>query len=155
MRMLALRNNPISNMYDFRNHLESVFNEMFAGDTALTNETENKLTKITSFRPSVDAYEEENKYVIKAALPGIEKDDISINLEEKRITISGERKHCEEVKEENMYRSEIIYGNFERSFSLAEEINIEEVKAEFNNGLLKIELPKKEEVKAKTKTLKL
>lgn len=152
MRMLALRNNPL---YDFRNHMESVLDEVFNREYNLSKENETTLTKITSFRPSVDAYEDDNKYVIKASLPGIEKENININVEEKRITISGERKHSEEIKEENMYKSEILYGTFERTFTLAEEINVDDVKADFTNGLLKLELPKKEEVKAKAKTITL
>lgn len=155
MRMLALRNNPLNNMHDFKNHLETVFDEIFNRECTLSNENECKLTKMTDFSPSVDAYEEDDKYVIKASLPGIEKDDIEINLEEKRITFSGERKHTDEIKEENMYRSEILYGSFERSFSLAEEINVDAVKADFTNGLLKLELPKKEEKKSKSRKLTL
>jgi HSP20 family protein len=99
--------------------------------------------------PAVDLYEEKDEIVAKADLPGMTKDDIQVNLTDSLLTIKGEKKKEEEVKEKDYYRSERAYGTFTRSLALPTEVNAEKVRATFKNGVLEIHLPKTEEAKKK------
>ena len=99
--------------------------------------------------PSVDIFEKDDKFVVKAELPGMEKDNIEVNLTDHTLTIKGEKKKAEEVKEENYYRSERSYGSFMRTIELPREVHADKVKATFKNGVLEIRVPKTEEAKAK------
>ena len=109
--------------------------------------------EITS--PTVDLYEEKDDIVVKAELPGLEKDDIEVNLSDNRLTIRGEKKQEEEVKRENYYRSERSYGSFSRTLELPREVQTDKVKAAFKNGILEIRLPKTEEAKKKETKIKV
>jgi len=99
--------------------------------------------------PAVDLYEEKDDIVVKAELPGMEKDNIEVNLSGNRLTIKGEKKEEEEVKKEGYYRSERSYGSFLRTLELPAEVQADKVKAAFQNGVLEIRLPKSEEAKKK------
>jgi HSP20 family protein len=101
----------------------------------------------------VDIYEKDNTIIINAELPGIRKEDISVDIKGKLLTLAGERKSDEEIKEENCYRRERSYGKFERSFNLPFEMSEEMVKATYNNGILRLEIPKPEEQVAKKITI--
>ncbi len=103
--------------------------------------------------PVVDLYEEKDDIVVKAELPGIEKDKIEVNLADHTLTIKGEKKKEEEIKEENYYRSERSYGSFMRTLELPKDVHADKVKATFKNGILEVRLPKTEE--AKTKEVKV
>jgi HSP20 family protein len=103
--------------------------------------------------PVVDLYEEKDDIVVKAELPGIEKDKIEVNLADHTLTIRGEKKKEEEIKEENYYRSERSYGSFVRTLELPKDVHADKVKATFKNGILEVRLPKTEE--AKTKEVKV
>lgn len=155
MRMLAtLKNRSLNPVEELRSQIDRVFEDAFCG-LNLSKPYEPEIEPVVNWYPSIEAYEENEKYVIKAALPGVEKDQINIDVEENRVTISGEHKKQNEVSEENYYRSEISYGNFRRSFGLAKGVDPEKAKAEFKNGILKLDLPKKEEEKAKVKKVKI
>jgi HSP20 family protein len=99
--------------------------------------------------PVVDVFEDKNDIVVKAELPGMEKDNIEVNLTDNTLTIKGEKKKEEEVKEENYYRCERAYGSFVRSVELPKAVHTDKVKASFKNGILEIRVPKTEEAKAK------
>jgi HSP20 family protein len=99
--------------------------------------------------PAVDLYEEKDDIVVKAELPGINKDDVEVNLSDHTLTIKGEKKHEKEIKEENYYRSERSYGSFIRTLELPKDVHSDKVKASFKNGVLEVRLPKTEEAKAK------
>jgi len=105
--------------------------------------------------PAVDLYEEKDDIVVKAELPGMEKDNIEVNLSENRLTIKGEKKKEEEVKKEGYYRSERSYGSFVRTLELPTEVQTDKVKAAFKNGILEIRLPKTEEAKKKETKVKV
>ncbi len=90
-------------------------------------------------------YEDENAIVLTAELPGVEKEDLYVDTKGKLVTLGGERKSDEKITDEHSYRRERNYGKFERSFNLPFEINTEKVTATFNNGILKLEIPKPEE----------
>jgi HSP20 family protein len=99
--------------------------------------------------PAVDLFEEKDEIVVKAELPGMDKDNIEVNLTDHTLTIKGEKKKEEEVKEENYYRSERSYGSFVRTLELPAEVHSDKVKASFKNGVLEVRLPKTEAAKAK------
>jgi HSP20 family protein len=99
--------------------------------------------------PAVDVFEEKDDIVVKAEIPGMEKDNIQVNLTDHTLTIKGEKKKEEEVKEENYYRSERSYGSFLRTLELPRDVHADKVKATFKNGVLEVRMPKTEEAKAK------
>ena len=105
-------------------------------------------TAISAFVPRVNTREGEYAYHVELDLPGIKKEDIEITTEDNVLTISGERKMKEEVKEDDYYKVESAYGKFSRSFTLPEKIDVENIHAESKDGVLEVIIPKlKEEEK--------
>ena len=102
---------------------------------------------LTTWAPAVDIYETENELVLKADLPEVNERDLDIQIENNMLTIRGERTFDHEVKEDNYLRIERTYGAFSRSFSLPNTVNPEAIKAEYKNGVLRVELPKRAESK--------
>jgi HSP20 family protein len=103
----------------------------------------------TSWSPSVDIFETEGEIVVKAELPGMDRKDIALHLENNVLSIRGERRFEKETKEENYHRIERSYGNFSRSFSIPATVDEEKIRADYKDGVLKIILPKKEQAKPK------
>jgi HSP20 family protein len=99
--------------------------------------------------PAVDIYENNDFVVVKAELPGVEKDRISVEVKEGILTLRGERGFDNELKKESYHRIERSYGSFQRSFSLPVSVDQEIVTARFQNGVLEVQLPKKDQVKPK------
>lgn len=104
---------------------------------------------LTTWAPAVDIHETENELVLKADIPGISEKELDVRVENNMLTIRGERKFEQEVKEDNYLRVERTYGSFSRSFSLPNTVNTEAIKAEYKNGVLTVELPKRAESKPK------
>ena len=106
-------------------------------------------------RPAANVIDNEKDFTIELAVPGMNKEQFNINLEDDVLTISIERKD-EEVKEEkNFTRREFRYDEFSRSFSLPEIVDQENIKADYINGVLSVVLPKSEEVKVKGREIKI
>jgi HSP20 family protein len=103
----------------------------------------------TSWSPAVDIFETEGDIVVKAELPGMDRKDIVLNLENNVLTLKGERRFEKETKEENYHRIERSYGGFSRSFSIPATVDEERIRADYKDGVLKIFLPKKEQAKPK------
>ncbi len=101
--------------------------------------------KSPSWEPSIDIYETEDSVKIKAELPGIEKDDIDLEVENYVLTISGKRKHPESQDGEHFHRIERAYGTFDRSFSLPRSLDTENIQAQQRNGVLVISIPRQKE----------
>jgi HSP20 family protein len=97
---------------------------------------------VSSFSPAVNTREDENGYYIHADLPGVEKKDIHIDLKENVLTISGERKHKEEISEKDYYKLESFYGKFQRSFTIPEDADTDSIEAATENGVLNITILK-------------
>src|SRR4029077_5231612 len=89
---------------------------------------------LTTWAPTVDVYETENELVLRADLPGINEKDLDVRVENNMLTIRGERKFEQQVKEDNTLRIERTYGSFSRSFGLPNSVNTEAIKAEYKNG---------------------
>jgi HSP20 family protein len=103
----------------------------------------------TSWSPAVDIYETESDITVQAELPGVARKDITLNIEKNVLTLKGERRFEKETKQENYHRIERAYGGFSRSFSIPAIVDEEKIKADYNDGILKIVLPKREQVKPK------
>jgi len=99
--------------------------------------------------PPVDIYETKESIVLNVELPGVTKDDISLEVKDSTLTIRGEKKLEKDVKEENFHRMERTYGSFTRAFTLPSTVQQDKVKAKFRDGILEIRLPKAEEAKPK------
>lgn len=99
--------------------------------------------------PTVDMYEDKGDIVVKAELPGMGKDEIEVTLRDSSLTIKGEKKKEEKVKEKDYYRCEREYGSFLRTVALPAEVKAEGVKAAFKDGVLEVRLPKSEHAKKK------
>jgi len=142
--MTLMRLRGLNDLDVLRKEMDSVLNS-FMGDVSPTREDTS-----TSWYPMVDIYESDDKYVISAEFAGVDKNDVKINISENNLTLKGEKKETE-IKDKNSryHRRERVYGNFQRTFSLPNQIDPNAVTADFKNGLLTITLPKKEEVKPK------
>ncbi len=107
---------------------------------------------IAAFVPAVNTRESDDAYYIEVDLPGVKKEDIEITTEDNVLTISGERKYRDEVKEDDYYKVESRYGKFTRSFTLPEKVDVENISAESKDGVLEVVIPKiKEEEKKQRK----
>jgi HSP20 family protein len=106
---------------------------------------------LSNWVPSVDIFENEKKeLVLKAELPDVRKEDVSVTVENNTLTLSGERKFDTEVKREHYHRIERSYGNFSRSFSLPATVDTGKIAAEFKSGVLTIRLPFRDEAKPRS-----
>jgi len=104
--------------------------------------------------PAIDMYQTDDEIVVKAALPGIKADEVQINVTGEMLTLKGETKHEEEKKEKAWHIREQRYGSFERSVVLPTDVVADKAKADFEDGILTVILPKAEEVKPKVINIK-
>jgi HSP20 family protein len=141
MSSMITRWDPFRELAQLQNRVNRLFQE------ASINQDEGLNT--ASFVPPVDIYETEQNIVLKLEVPGVDQKDLDIRIENQTITIRGERKFEKEVKEENFHRVERRYGSFQRSFSLPNTVNPEQVTADYDNGVLKVTLAKRAEAKPK------
>ena len=142
--MAIIRWDPFRDFVTLRDRMNRLFDE------TVTQRGEDKDLMSTAWSPSCDIFETENELVLNAEVPGIDEDDIEVKIEDNTLTIQGERKLEKETKEENYHRVERSYGSFYRSFSLPHYINQENSKAEHDNGVLKVHMPKKPELKPRS-----
>jgi HSP20 family protein len=98
--------------------------------------------ELVDFIPKVNTREDENAYYIEVELPGVNKEDVDIKVDGNVLTVSGERKIKEEVKEEDYYKVESKYGTFSRSFTLPEKVDVANIQAESQDGIIEIVIPK-------------
>ena len=99
--------------------------------------------------PAVDIFEDKDKYVVKAELPGMRKEDIEVSLDGSTLTVSGERKQEQEKREGESYRAERFFGRFQRSVTLPLPVLGNKIEATYRDGILSVTLPKSEEAKPK------
>jgi HSP20 family protein len=125
--------------------LQEQINRVFGDVLGRTREESN----LTPWAPEVDIYETENEMVVKADLPDVNPQELDIRVENNILTIRGERKFDTKVNEDNYLRIERSYGSFSRSFSLANSVKSEAIKADYQNGVLTLSIPKREEAKPK------
>lgn len=146
--MNLVRWNPLREMAAVNQSLDRWFDDSFFAPRRLTG-----ATNLSTWNPAVDVYEESDRFVIKAELPGLDRQDIEVDLNDRVLTLKGERSYENEVKEDGYYRKERAFGKFHRAFTLPANLNADEIKAEFKDGLLTINIPKPEEEKPKQITI--
>jgi HSP20 family protein len=146
--MALARWTPMGNLQSFQDEMNRMFNQFFRGGTG-----EEAGWGVRTWAPPVDIYETDDAVILKAELPGVSKDDVSIEVHQNTLVLRGERKHEAEVKEENYHRVERAYGTFQRSFMLPTLVDQEHVQATFTDGVLELRLPKSEAAKPKRITI--
>ena len=100
-----------------------------------------------SWAPAMEVYEKDDDFIIHAELPGMNKDDIDITMTGDTLTIRGERKASEDIREEQYHRCEVCYGSFSRSVVMPAAVDFDKVDATYENGILEIHVPKAKEAK--------
>ena len=152
--MNLVRYNPHYGLSRRTNKSDRFFDEVFDDFFTPFLITGNVAGRNQSRGLNVDIYQKDDAVIIDAELPGVEKDDIYVDVKGKNVTLGGERKSDTELKDENCYRRERKYGKFERTFSMPFEVDSDAVKATFNNGILKLEIAKPQEQVAKKIAIK-
>lgn len=142
--MALMRWDPLKDILSLQERMNRLFDDMLV---------RTKKEEETFFRgmwsPAVDIYETEDEIVLKAELPGVNKDDVSVEVTDNLLILKGERRAEKEIKEENYHRRERVYGAFQRSFTLPNIVDKEKVRARYKDGVLEITLPKASEAKPK------
>ena len=141
--MAVVRWRPMRDIAGFQEEVNRLFDEFFGRVPAEGR------TAPTIWAPPVDIIEKQDALVVKAELPGMSKDDLKINIEDNVLTIRGEKKQEKEEEGAQYHLAERVYGVFQRSFTLPASIDASKVKASYKDGVLVIEIPKKEEAKPK------
>lgn len=137
--------------YDPFRELRTVQNELnriFTGSSAPLTFENNGYSK-GSWSPNVDIFEHNDHLMVEAELPGLSKEDVDISVENNVLTLKGEKRFEKKVEEDNYLRVERSYGSFTRQFVLPQTITSEGATADYENGVLRISLPKREETKAR------
>jgi len=140
MRTIA-RWEPFRGVTTLQDQINRLFDDTF--------ERSGEQSSLSAWAPAVDIYETEQELVVKTDLPDVDPKDLDIRVENNLLTIRGERKFEKKVSEENYLRVERSFGSFARSFTLANTVNTDAIKAEYQNGVLTLSIPKREEAKPK------
>ncbi len=141
---------PIHELEEMQRRLASLFGRRLS----LTDSREEQFS-LTEWTPPVDIAEDDKEYIIKAELPGVNKDDVRVTVEGGVLSITGERKSEKEERDKKYHRIERSYGSFIRRFALPEGTASDKINAEFKDGMLKLRLPKDEKAKPKTVDVKI
>ena len=144
------RNDPFDPLSEFE-RLQNDINKLFEFDRYPT--MTGLFDRVMS--PEIDVLEDEDNYVVRCDLPGVELKDLEVTLTENVLTIKGEKKEEAVSKEAKVYRRETLTGGFQRTLSLPNGVNADRIEAAMQNGVLKITLPKREEVKPKQIAVKV
>ena len=137
----------------YRERQLDLFNELL---NRFVDVPENEETKeIFDFVPTVNTREGRDAYHIDVDLPGVSKEDVDVSVDKNVLTISGKRESKNEVKEDDYYRVESAYGKFSRSFTLPENVDVENIRAASADGVLEVVIPKLEVVKDTTKKIEI
>lgn len=144
-----MRWNPFRELEEMTDQL----NRMYARPAAKTNGKESPA--VADWAPTVDISETDGEYVIKAELPEVKKDDVTVTLEDGTLIIRGERRREQDEKTTKYHRVERSYGSFVRSFHLPDQVDENGVKAEYKDGMLNLRIPKSEKAKPRAIEIKV
>ena len=140
-----IRWEPAREMMSLRDAMDRLFDDAFTRPLSLRDGWS---------VPAIDMYQTDDEIVVKAALPGVKTDEVQINVTGEVLTLKGKVKHDEEKQEKAWHIREQRFGSFERSVALPTDVVADKAKAEFENGILTVTLPKADEVKPRTITVK-
>ena len=135
MRSL-MRWNPYQELSNWHRDIDDLFRRFFPSDSEENNER-----TLGSWLPNLEAFERDGRYVIRADVPGVEPSEVDVSVLNDTLTVRGERKRSNEVKEKDYHYSETSYGRFERRIALPKGTDPEKVSAKFENGVLEISMP--------------
>jgi HSP20 family protein len=138
--MAMSRWDPFRELSSIQNELNRLFGRTFGTE-------EGQDVRTAEWVPALDVAETEDRFVITAELPGVKPDEVDISVENSVLTITGERKFYSETKEEDFHRIERRFGSFARSITLPSVADPERIQASFDDGVLTVEIPKREEAK--------
>ena len=142
--MAIIRWDPFRDIITLREKMNRLFED------AVMARGEEKDMISSTWTPSVDIYETENSLILTAEIPGVDENNIEIKIEDNTLSLKGERLFEKETTEENYHRIERSYGSFYRSFAIPRSVDQEKIRAEHDNGVLRITMPTKPESKPKT-----
>jgi HSP20 family protein len=142
--MAIVRWDPFRDVAALQDRINRIFNESFGRSQDVDDEV-----SMYDWSPPVDIYETSDGIVLKVELPGISKEDVSVEVKDNVLTLKGERLLDPKIKDEHYYRKERSFGKFHRTFSLQEPIKSDLIKASFKNGVLTIDVPRPEKEKTK------
>ncbi len=134
--------NPSAELEEISNRLHRIF-----GRAPARAEPNNEMLVVADWAPSVDISETDAAYLVKAEIPGVQKEDVKVTLQDGMLTIQGERNQEKEEKGKKFHRVERCYGSFMRSFRVPDDADEGKVKAEFKDGMLNVTLAKSEKAK--------
>lgn len=140
--MAIIRWDPFRNVATLQDRINRLFEDSFPRSRDIDEDI-----SMCEWKPSVDIYETEEGIVIKAELPGVNKEDVSVEVKNNILTLKGESFVDKEIDEDKYYRRERCFGTFHRTFTLQDTVLPDKIKAKFRNGVLEIEVPKPEEEK--------
>jgi HSP20 family protein len=140
--MAIIRNDPFRNFFNLQDQLFRTFDATYGGRRAPEQETMS-----ATWSPLVDVFEDQDGITLKAELPEVDAKDVDIQLEGNTLTLRGERKLEKDENRDGYHRIERTYGAFSRSFTLPEQVDVENITAHSKDGVLRIHLPKKAETK--------
>lgn len=143
--MNLIKWDPFRELEDVSTRLNRIF-----GRAPARTESDNEMLAVADWMPSVDISETDSAYLVKGEIPGVNKDDVKVTVQDGMLTIQGERKMEKEEKGKKFHRVECSYGSFVRSFRMPDDADENKVKAEFKDGMLNVTLPKSEKAKNKS-----
>jgi HSP20 family protein len=137
--MALIRWSPARDLFSVQNEVNQLLDEFLAprGDAT------------SLLRPSVDIEEHEAGYIVRAELPGVKEENLKITLQDDQLVIRGEKRREAEQKGSSYLRTELVYGTFERAFTLSKAVQGDKIEAAYRDGVLEIRIPKAEEKKAR------
>lgn len=140
MTNLIPRDSFFQDLFDFRRDFDQIFNRILLGKPSLADQA---ACKAFDFFPAVEAYLDRDgkKFFCRVSLPGVDAKDVEIQTKDNLLTIKGERKRSRTSKEVEVMDEEIVYGKFERTFTLPEGVVTDKLTAEYQNGMLEIAAP--------------
>lgn len=141
--MTNLTRTPNRSLRTLQNEIDQVFNRLFPA----TDDNSRSESATRMWAPRTDMVETSDNYEIHLDLPGMSKDDLKINMQERQLTVSGERRHEARNEDDEFVRVERTFGHFHRAFTLPQSIDEDNIEASYENGVLKITVPKAEENK--------
>jgi len=154
MNLVRIQPRMLSSVYP--NEARSLWNEWDRMMDEFFNlaPSRSNTAEVCEWVPRVDIREEKDRYVADFELPGLEKGDVEVTLEDGVLTVTGERKSEESTENDKVYRRERFYGKFSRSLRLPNDVDAERIEAGFKNGVLRIAVGKKDEAKPRTIEIK-